>query len=100
MTPGLNSVTLSDVLAAVMWIGGDAYACFGGADFGAGFWDLTAGGAHRGERQRALIEHSIGPVWEANHVWLIFVLVVMWTCFPGLFGAVSSTLWIPLTLAA
>lgn len=93
-------MTLPDVLAAVMWIGVTAYALLGGADFGAGFWDLVAGGARRGERQRALIEHSIGPVWEANHVWLVFVLVVMWTCFPGLFGAVSSTLWIPLTLAA
>ena len=91
---------LPDLLAAVMWIGVTAYALFGGADFGAGFWDLIAGGARRGQRQRALIEHSIGPVWEANHVWLIFILVVMWTSFPALFGAVSSTLWIPLTVAA
>ena len=52
-----------------------------GADFGAGFWDLIAGGAERGERPRALIDHSIGPVWEANHVWLIFCLVVLWTAF-------------------
>jgi cytochrome d ubiquinol oxidase subunit II len=91
---------LADALAALMWLGVTAYALFGGADFGAGFWDLVAGGARRGERQRALIEHSIGPVWEANHVWLIFILVVTWTGFPGLFGAVSSTLWIPLTVAA
>jgi cytochrome d ubiquinol oxidase subunit II len=93
-------MNLADVLAGVMWLGVTAYALFGGADFGAGFWDLSAGGARRGARQRALIEHSIGPVWEANHVWLIFILVVMWTVFPGLFGAVSSTLWIPLTAAA
>jgi len=93
-------MTLANTLAAVMWIGVTAYALFGGADFGAGFWDLVAGGARRGEKQRSLIEHSIGPVWEANHVWLIFILVVMWTGFPGLFGAVSSTLWIPLTIAA
>jgi cytochrome d ubiquinol oxidase subunit II len=93
-------MTLPDLLAAVMWVGVTAYALFGGADFGAGFWDLIAGGPKRGDRQRTLIEHSIGPVWEANHVWLIFILVVMWTCFPALFGAVSSTLWIPLTLAA
>jgi len=93
-------VTLPDAVAAVLWVGVTAYALFGGADFGAGFWDLVAGGAHQGKRQRALIEHSIGPVWEANHVWLIFVLVVMWTAFPGLFGAVSSTLWVPLTVAA
>ncbi|HEY7145852.1 MAG TPA: cytochrome d ubiquinol oxidase subunit II [Streptosporangiaceae bacterium] len=93
-------MSLADALAAVAWVGVTCYALFGGADFGAGFWDLVAGGAHRGARQRALIEHSIGPVWEANHVWLIFVLVVLWTCFPPLFGAVASTLWIPLTLAA
>lgn len=93
-------MTLADTLAGVMWLGVTLYALFGGADFGAGFWDLVAGGARRGDRPRRLIEHSIGPVWEANHVWLIFVLVVMWTGFPALFGAVSSTLWIPLTLAA
>jgi cytochrome bd ubiquinol oxidase subunit II len=93
-------VSLADGLAAIVWIGVTCYALLGGADFGAGFWDLLAGGARRGAGQRRLIEHSIGPVWEANHVWLIFVLVVMWTCFPPLFGAVSSTLWIPLTLAA
>jgi cytochrome bd ubiquinol oxidase subunit II len=93
-------MSLTVTMAAVIWIGVTCYALFGGADFGAGCWDLLAGGAHRGAAQRRLIEHSIGPVWEANHVWLIFVLVVMWTCFPKLFGAVSSTLWIPLTLAA
>ena len=93
-------MTLANAAAAVAWIGVTCYALFGGADFGAGFWDLAAGGAQRGEPRRRLIEHSIGPVWEANHVWLIFVLVVLWTCFPPLFGAVASTLWIPLTLAA
>lgn len=93
-------MTLAELLAAVLWFGVTIYALFGGADFGAGFWDLTAGGAARGAPKRKLIEHSIGPVWEANHVWLIFILVVMWTGFPPLFGAISSTLWIPLTLAA
>jgi cytochrome d ubiquinol oxidase subunit II len=92
-------MTLADTLAAVMWIGVTCYVLFGGADFGAGFWDLAAGGTRRGDRPRRLIEHSIGPVWEANHVWLIFILVVMWTAFPQLFGAVSSRLWIPLSLA-
>src|SRR6478736_2053229 len=77
-----------------------AYAVFGGADFGAGFWDLVAGGAERGRRPRAVIAHSIGPVWEANHVWLIFCLVVMWTVFSGAFAAIMSTLYIPLGLAA
>jgi cytochrome d ubiquinol oxidase subunit II len=92
-------VNLANVLAAVMWLGVTLYVLFGGADFGAGFWDLVAGGPQRGDRPRRLIEHSIGPVWEANHVWLIFILVVMWTAFPRLFGAVFSTLWIPLSVA-
>src|ERR687884_356840 len=71
-----------------------------GADFGAGFWDLTAGGAARGARLRGLVKRSMGPVWEANHVWLIFVLVIFWTAFPSAFAAVMSTLYAPLFLAA
>jgi cytochrome d ubiquinol oxidase subunit II len=93
-------MSAANTVAAVMWIAVTCYALFGGADFGAGFWDLVAGRAARGDKQRRLIEHAIGPVWEANHVWLIFVLVIMWTGFPGLFGAVASTLYIPLTIAA
>jgi cytochrome d ubiquinol oxidase subunit II len=87
-------------MLAIMWIGLTAYVLFGGADFGGGFWDLFAGGANRGYPQRALIEHSIGPIWEANHVWLIFVIVLAWTVIPSVFAAVASTLYIPLTLAA
>jgi cytochrome d ubiquinol oxidase subunit II len=90
----------AEVLLALMWTGVTAYALFGGADFGAGFWDLTAGGPDRGSAQRALIEHAIGPVWEANHVWLIFVLVVLWTGFPDAFAAIASSLYVPLTLVA
>jgi cytochrome bd ubiquinol oxidase subunit II len=97
MTP--DSV-LPEVLLGVMFVGLIAYGLFGGADFGAGVWDLLAGGTRRGRRQRELIEHSLGPVWEANHVWLIFVLVVLWTAFSGAFAAVVTTLYIPLTLAA
>ena len=93
-------MTLAELLLSVMFVGLIAYALFGGADFGAGTWDLFAGGTRRGQRQRDLIEHSIGPVWEANHVWLIFVLVVLWTAFSGAFAALASTLYIPLTLAA
>jgi cytochrome d ubiquinol oxidase subunit II len=93
-------MTLADLLLGVMFVGLIAYGLFGGADFGAGIWDLLAGGTRRGARQRDLIEHSIGPVWEANHVWLIFVLVVLWTGFSGAFAAVVTTLYIPLTLAA
>ncbi len=90
----------ADLVAAILWIGVTLYAVFGGADFGAGMWDLLAGRGERAERARALIDHSIAPVWEANHVWLIFVLVVLWTAFPTVFSAVMTTLYIPLALAA
>jgi cytochrome bd ubiquinol oxidase subunit II len=93
-------MTRADVAAVILWIGATLYAVFGGADFGAGFWDLIAGDAERGERPRALIQRSLTPVWEANHVWLIFILVVLWTAFPEAFGAVMSTLYVPLALAA
>jgi hypothetical protein len=83
-----------------MFVGLTAYALFAGSDFGAGVWDLLAGGTRRGQQQRDQIEHSLAPVWEANHVWLIFVLVVLWTGFPPAFAAIASTLYIPLTLAA
>jgi cytochrome d ubiquinol oxidase subunit II len=76
------------------------YAVFGGADFGAGLWSLLAGKGDRARRPRELIDWAIGPVWEANHVWLIFVLVVLWTGFSPAFEAIFSTLFIPLSLAA
>jgi cytochrome bd ubiquinol oxidase subunit II len=91
---------MATALLALMWASVTAYALLAGADFGAGAWDLLAGRTGPGARRRALIEHSIGPVWEANHVWLIFVLVLMWTAFPPLFAAISSTLYLPLTLIA
>jgi cytochrome d ubiquinol oxidase subunit II len=90
----------ADVAAAILWIGVTLYAVFGGADFGAGMWDLLAGRGERAERARDQIDRSIAPVWEANHVWLIFVLVVLWTAFPRAFYAVMTTLYIPLALAA
>jgi cytochrome d ubiquinol oxidase subunit II len=93
-------MTAAEAVLAVMFLGVTAYALFGGADFGGGIWDLLAGGTRRGAAQRKLIERSIGPVWEANHVWLIFVLVVLWTAFPQAFAAIASTLYLPLTLAA
>jgi cytochrome d ubiquinol oxidase subunit II len=93
-------VTRADVAAVILWTGATLYALFGGADFGAGFWDLIAGDAEKGKRPRALVQRSLTPVWEANHVWLIFILVVLWTAFPDAFGAVMSTLYVPLTLAA
>lgn len=91
---------MAEVCLALAMIGLTAYAVLGGADLGAGFWDLTAGGAHRGGRVRGLIQRSMSPVWEANHVWLIFVLVVLWTCFPVFFGSIMSTLYVPLFGAA
>lgn len=90
----------ADAVAAVLWAGLTLYAVFGGADFGGGFWALLAGGGERSRRARALVDWAIGPVWEANHVWLIFVLVTLWTAFPEAFAAVMSTLFIPLSLAA
>ena len=91
---------MPDVVAVELWLGATAYAVLAGADFGAGFWDLVAGGAARGARPRALIDRAISPVWEANHVWLIFILVVLWTGFPQAFSAIFSTLFVPLALAA
>jgi cytochrome d ubiquinol oxidase subunit II len=93
-------VNLADVAAVILWLGVTFYALFGGADFGGGFWDLVAGGAERGERPRATIQRSLTPVWEANHVWLIFILVVLWTAFPSAFYAVMTTLYVPITVAA
>jgi cytochrome d ubiquinol oxidase subunit II len=90
---------LADVPLIILLVGLAAYAVLGGADFGAGFWQLWGG---RGERARAIREHAhhaMGPVWETNHVWLIFVLVICWTAFPTAFGSIASTLSVPLFIA-
>ncbi|MCL3818289.1 cytochrome d ubiquinol oxidase subunit II [Aeromicrobium wangtongii] len=92
-------MTLADAVAAALFVGVIAYALFGGADFGSGFFDLTAGGARKGAQLRTLVDHSIGPVWEANHVWLIYILVMWWTGFPESFAAAMNTLIIPMLLA-
>ena len=91
---------LADLCLGLVMVGITAYAVLGSADFGAGFWDLTAGGAERGGPVRGMVQHSMSPVWEANHVWLIFVLVIVWTAFPVAFASIFSTLMIPLFLAA
>jgi NADH dehydrogenase len=91
---------VSTLIALILWLAITAYVVLGGADYGAGFWDLTAGGARRGTRPRALIDHAMAPVWEANNVWLIFALVVAWTAFPVAFASIMSTLWVPMSLAA
>jgi cytochrome bd ubiquinol oxidase subunit II len=91
---------VSTAIAILLLVAITAYAVFGGADFGAGFWDLVAGGARRGEHPREVIDHSIGPVWEANHVWLIFCFVILWTGFSEAYASITLTLFVPLTLAA
>ena len=84
---------LLDALPLVfVLIGLVLYTVLAGADFGAGMWQLMSGGGERGERIRDHCHHSMGPVWEANHVWLIFVLTVTWTAYPVFFGSVASTL--------
>lgn len=75
-----------------------AYAIFGGADFGGGIWDLLAKGP-RAEEQRSAIADAMGPVWEANHVWLIFVIVIVFSCFPRAFEVLSIALFVPFHLA-
>jgi cytochrome d ubiquinol oxidase subunit II len=75
------------------------YAVLGGADFGGGLWDLLAGGDRRGQAPRQLIDESITPVWEANHVWLVFALVIFWTAFPVAFAAVMNAVALPIWLA-
>lgn len=86
-------------VAATLFAGIVAYAVLGGADFGSGLWDLTAGDARRGGPLRSLVDRALGPVWEANHVWLVFVLVYLWTGFPAGFAAVMETLFVPFSLA-
>jgi cytochrome d ubiquinol oxidase subunit II len=90
---------MSTAAAVILWVGASFYAIFGGADFGGGFWDLFAGNAEKGDRPRTTIQRSLTPVWEANHVWLIFILVVLWTAFPTVFSAIFTTLYVPLLLA-
>lgn len=90
----------TDLVAIVLLLLIAAYGCGGGADFGAGIWDLLAGDKYRGARPRELVDYALAPVWEANNVWLVFVLVVTWTGFPPVFEAVMSTTWVALVIAA
>lgn len=91
-------MSLPDAVAVIMFAAIVMYAVFGGADFGSGVWDLLAGGPKRGASTRRLIDHAIGPVWEANHVWLIFVLVFLWTGFPEPYAALMRSLAVPFWL--
>ncbi len=89
----------ADAVGGILLAGVTLYAVLGGADFGGGLWDLLAGGDRRGALPRALIDESITPVWEANHVWLVFDLVIFWTAFPHAFASVMTALALPLWLA-
>ena len=92
---------LADVPMVFILTGITAYTVLSGADFGAGLWMLLPGGGRADAAStRDHTRHAIGPVWEANHVWLIFVLTVAWTCYPVAFGSIVSTLAIPLLIAA
>ncbi|MDQ1671104.1 MAG: cytochrome bd ubiquinol oxidase subunit, partial [Actinomycetota bacterium] len=92
-------MSVADLAIIVIWIGLTAYVVLAGADFGGGWWDMLAGKGERGRAIRDLIDRSMAPVWEANHVWLIFVLTVTWTAYPAAFGSIASTLAVPLLLA-
>ncbi len=91
-------MTLTYAILIILWLSLIAYAVLGGADFGGGIWDFFAFGKEA-ERQRRLIGQALGPVWEANHVWLIFLIVGLFTAFPPAFSILSTALFVPFTLA-
>jgi cytochrome d ubiquinol oxidase subunit II len=90
-------LSLPDILAGIILVALTAYVLLGGADFGGGVWDLLAAGPRKA-RQRGLITRAISPVWEANHVWLILAIVLLFTCFPPAFSSIAIALHVPLTL--
>lgn len=90
-------MTTEIYVLGVLWLGLTLYLLLGGADFGGGVWDLLAAGPRK-ERQRALISEAIAPVWEANHVWLIFVLTGLLAAFPSVFADLSVALYLPFSL--
>src|SRR5258707_10587113 len=91
-------MTLTYTILIILWLSLIAYAVLGGADFGGGIWDFCAFGP-QAERQRRLIGQALGPVWEANHVWLIFLIVGLFSVFPSAFTIFTVALFIPLTIA-
>jgi len=97
MSAAASGIGLPEIVAAITVLALNAYALLGGADFGGGVWDLLASGPRR-EAQRSLIADSIAPIWEANHVWLIVVVVVLFTAFPQAFGALGIVLHVPITI--
>jgi cytochrome bd ubiquinol oxidase subunit II len=97
MSAFLSTIGLPEIVAALMVLALNAYVLMGGADFGGGVWDLLASGPRR-DAQRALVADSIAPIWEANHVWLIVVVVVLFTGFPTAFSTLGTVLHIPISL--
>ena len=91
------TITLAMIVAGIVMVSLNAYVLLAGADFGGGVWDFFARGDRR-RAQRDLISHAIAPIWEANHVWLILVIVLLFTCFPAAFSTIAIMLHIPLTL--
>lgn len=86
---------LPELVALVLLVALTAYALSGGADFGGGVWDLFARGPHK-HLQRKIIERAIAPIWEANHVWLILMVVILFVALPAGYAAISTALHIPL----
>src|SRR5579863_44624 len=93
-------MSLTYMMLGILWLALIAYAVLGGADFGAGIWDLLyIGDKETSRRKHEFINHALGPVWEANHVWLIFLIVGLFTAFPSVFSTLSIVLFVPFTLA-
>ena len=92
-------MALAEIPVVFILAGLVLYTVLAGADFGAGLWQLTAGSGPCAERLRDHAHRAMAPVWEANHVWLIFVLTVFWTAYPGAFGAIAVSLAVPLFVA-
>jgi len=88
----------AEIVAGILWLALTAYAVLAGADFGGGVWDLFARGPRARDQRRAVAE-AMGPVWEANHVWLIFMIVGLFTAFPAAFGVLAVALYLPFTIA-
>src|SRR5258707_5889604 len=88
----------AELIAGILWLALTAYAVLAGADFGGGVWDLFAGGP-RAAGQRHAVAEAMGPVWEANHVWLIFMITGLFTAFPSAFGVLALALYLPFTVA-
>jgi len=91
-------VTEAEAVGAILWLSLTAYAVLAGADFGGGVWDVFATGPRQAAQRQAIAE-AMGPVWEANHVWLIFMIVGLFTCFPAAFAALALSLFAPFTIA-